>query len=73
MGWAVRWIIRIWYYLCGPVWKGSGWVIHKLIDLHYDRNDMDFSSLGTFRVHGDMLEIFRQNRMNMRIVWSFRR
>ncbi len=45
-------------------------VIHKLIDLHYDRNDMDFHR-GTFRVHGDVLEIFRQNRMNMRIVWSF--
>ena len=32
-------------------------VIHKLIDLHYDRNDMDFHR-GTFRVHGDVLEIF---------------
>lgn len=31
-------------------------VIHRLIDIHYDRNDMDFKR-GTFRVHGDVLEI----------------
>ena len=32
-------------------------VIHQLIDIHYDRNDMDFHR-GTFRVQGDVLEIF---------------
>ncbi|MBQ0146553.1 MAG: excinuclease ABC subunit UvrB [Lachnospiraceae bacterium] len=32
-------------------------VIHKLIDIQYSRNDMDFHR-GTFRVHGDTLEIF---------------
>ena len=32
-------------------------VIHKLIDIQYDRNDMDFKR-GTFRVRGDVLEIF---------------
>ena len=32
-------------------------VIHKLIDIQYDRNDMDFHR-GTFRVRGDVLEIF---------------
>ena len=32
-------------------------IIHKLIDLQYDRNDMDFHR-GTFRVRGDVLEIF---------------
>ena len=32
-------------------------VIHQLIDIHYDRNDMDFHR-GTFRVRGDVLEIF---------------
>ncbi len=32
-------------------------IIHKLIDIHYDRNDMDFHR-GTFRVRGDVLEIF---------------
>ncbi|MBO6132841.1 MAG: excinuclease ABC subunit UvrB [Lachnospiraceae bacterium] len=32
-------------------------VIHELIDLQYTRNEMDFHR-GTFRVHGDVLEIF---------------
>ncbi len=32
-------------------------VSHQLIDIHYDRNDMDFHR-GTFRVRGDVLEIF---------------
>ncbi len=32
-------------------------LIHKLIDIQYTRNDMDFHR-GTFRVRGDVLEIF---------------
>ncbi len=32
-------------------------VIHKLIDIQYDRNDLDFKR-GTFRVRGDVVEIF---------------
>ena len=32
-------------------------VIHKLVDIQYARNDMDFKR-GTFRVRGDTLEIF---------------
>ena len=32
-------------------------VIHKLIDIQYTRNDMDFKR-GCFRVRGDVLEIF---------------
>ena len=32
-------------------------VIRKLIEIQYDRNEMDFKR-GTFRVHGDVLEIF---------------
>ncbi|MBQ2404798.1 MAG: excinuclease ABC subunit UvrB [Lachnospiraceae bacterium] len=32
-------------------------VIHKLIDIQYSRNEMDFKR-GTFRVRGDVLEIF---------------
>ena len=32
-------------------------IIHKLIDIQYTRNDMDFHR-GTFRVRGDVLEIF---------------
>ena len=32
-------------------------VIHKLIDIQYTRNDMDFHR-GTFRVRGDVIEVF---------------
>ena len=32
-------------------------IIHKLVDIHYDRNDVDFRR-STFRVKGDVLEIF---------------
>ena len=32
-------------------------IIHKLIDIQYNRNDMDFKR-STFRVRGDVLEIF---------------
>ncbi|MCP1101386.1 excinuclease ABC subunit B [Aequitasia blattaphilus] len=32
-------------------------IIHKLIDIQYTRNDMDFRR-GTFRVRGDVLEVF---------------
>lgn len=32
-------------------------VIRKLIDIQYDRNDIDFKR-GTFRVHGDVVEVF---------------
>ena len=32
-------------------------VIRKLIDIQYERNDMDFKR-GTFRVHGDVVEIY---------------
>lgn len=32
-------------------------VVRQLIDIQYDRNDMDFAR-GTFRVHGDVLDIF---------------
>ena len=35
-------------------------IIKKLIDIHYDRNDMDFHR-STFRVRGDVLEIFPAN------------
>lgn len=40
-------------------------VLRKLIDIQYDRNEMDFHR-GTFRVRGDVLEIFRRMRMIMR-------
>ena len=32
-------------------------VLRKLVDIQYDRNEMDFKR-GTFRVHGDVVEIF---------------
>ena len=32
-------------------------VLRKLIDIQYERNDMDFHR-GTFRVHGDVVEIY---------------
>ncbi|MGN1166047.1 MAG: excinuclease ABC subunit UvrB, partial [Lachnospiraceae bacterium] len=32
-------------------------ILRKLIDIQYDRNEMDFKR-GTFRVHGDVVEIF---------------
>ena len=32
-------------------------VIRKLIEIQYDRNDMDFKR-GTFRVRGDVVEVF---------------
>ena len=32
-------------------------VIHKLIDIQYTRNEMDFKR-GSFRVRGDVLEVF---------------
>ena len=32
-------------------------VLKKLIEIQYDRNDMDFKR-GTFRVHGDVVEVF---------------
>ncbi|MCR4612279.1 MAG: excinuclease ABC subunit UvrB [Lachnospiraceae bacterium] len=35
-------------------------VIKELIDMQYVRNDMDFAR-GTFRVHGDVLEIYPAN------------
>ena len=35
-------------------------IIHKLIDMQYIRNDLDFKR-GTFRVRGDILEIFPVN------------
>jgi excinuclease ABC subunit B len=35
-------------------------VLHKLIDMQYTRNDLDFHR-GTFRVRGDVVEIFPAN------------
>ncbi|MGE5704610.1 MAG: excinuclease ABC subunit UvrB [Clostridia bacterium] len=37
--------------------KGRDEVLHRLVDIQYDRNDINFVR-GTFRVRGDVLEIF---------------
>ena len=38
--------------------KSRDEIIHKLIDIQYERNDIDFQR-GTFRVRGDVLEIYQ--------------
>ena len=45
-------------------------VVRKLIDIQYDRNEMDFHR-GTFRVHGDVLEIIPayNEKTSYRIEW----
>ena len=44
--------------LTGFIANGKqGKIIHKLIDIQYTRNDMDFKR-GSFRVRGDTIEIF---------------
>lgn len=45
-------------------------VIKGLIDMHYTRNEMDFKR-GTFRVHGDVLEIFPANNTDTAIRVEF--
>lgn len=45
-------------------------VIKGLIDMQYTRNEMDFKR-GTFRVHGDVLEIFQANNTDTAIRVEF--
>ncbi len=45
-------------------------VIHGLIDMQYNRNEMDFKR-GTFRVHGDVVEIFPANATDTAIRVEF--
>ena len=44
--------------------------VHALIDMQYSRNDMDFKR-GTFRVHGDVLDIFPANNSDTAIRVEF--
>lgn len=44
-------------------------VIRQLIDIQYSRNEMDFHR-GTFRVKGDVLEIFPANATDRAVGWS---
>ena len=45
-------------------------VIHKLIDIQYDRNDMDFKR-GTFRVRGMFWIFIRRTPMGWPTGWNF--
>ena len=45
-------------------------VVHQLIDIQYTRNEMDFKR-GTFRVHGDVVEIFPANNTDRAIRVEF--
>ena len=45
-------------------------VIHRLVEIQYTRNDMDFKR-GTFRVRGDVLEIFPVNESEKAIRVEF--
>ncbi len=45
-------------------------VVRKLIDIQYTRNEMDFKR-GTFRVHGDVVEIFPANNSDAAIRVEF--
>ncbi len=36
-------------------------ILHRLVDMQYERNDINFTR-GTFRVRGDMVEIFPASR-----------
>ena len=45
-------------------------IIHKLIDMLYERNNIDFKR-GTFRVNGDTLEVFPINQHNSGIRVEF--
>ena len=45
-------------------------LIHELIDIQYERNDIDFHR-GTFRVHGDTVEIVPANESDIAIRVEF--
>ncbi|UFJ40001.1 excinuclease ABC subunit UvrB [Brevibacillus humidisoli] len=45
-------------------------VLHRLVDIQYDRNDINFTR-GTFRVRGDVLEIFPASQSEQAIRVEF--
>ena len=45
-------------------------VLRQLIDIQYDRNEMDFKR-GTFRVHGDVVEVILANEADMAVRIEF--
>lgn len=50
--------------------KDRDQLLHKLVDIQYDRNDMDFHR-GTFRVRGDVVEIFPANESELAVRVEF--
>ena len=52
------------------VWKWIEVNCFKLVDVQYSRNDIDFQR-GTFRVRGDVVEIFPASREEMCIRVEF--
>ncbi len=45
-------------------------IIRSLIDMHYERNEIDFKR-GTFRVHGDVLEVIPAEKSDLAIRIEF--
>ena len=45
-------------------------ILRQLIDIQYDRNEMDFKR-GTFRVHGDVVEVIPANEADMAVRIEF--
>ena len=53
------------------VWRWNrSELLRKLVDVQYSRNDIDFQR-GTFRVRGDVVEIFPASREEMCIRVEF--
>lgn len=50
--------------------KSRDEVLHKLVDIQYERNDIDFHR-GTFRVRGDVLEVFPASQSEQAIRVEF--
>ncbi|GAA4719056.1 excinuclease ABC subunit UvrB [Brevibacillus fulvus] len=50
--------------------KGRDEILHRLVDIQYNRNDINFTR-GTFRVRGDVVEIFPASRSEQAIRVEF--
>jgi len=45
-------------------------LLRRLVEIQYERNDIDFHR-GTFRVRGDIVEIFHLMKMSKPCGWNF--
>jgi excinuclease UvrABC helicase subunit UvrB len=43
-------------------------LLRRLVEMQYERNDVDFHR-GTFRVRGDVVEVFPRTRRASRCAW----